>query len=691
MKWHAFQAHGVEIVHEGTEENTGVCPWCDSQKLYINRLAGVYDCKKCGEKGNLSKFLGWVMEQYQKRIKEEPELLEKLAKNRSLPVEALEPWGFGHDGFRYQLPVRDAKGRVVDIRNYEFGSRLMSTSGCSVGLLGCDEINDKERRVWVAEGEWDKIALSWALTKSPSETGVVVGVPGANTFKREWASLFQGKDVTLAYDHDEPGVQGDKKARSLLSNVARSVRSVVWPEDYRDGYDVRDYVALRVKKASKIVAGLRAMVQTTGPALAASQPGGSQGQGPGPGASQPARGGGGPGDSPAEAGGGQGQGTGAAPLAPRAGLAVYRKWLKLPNDDPILFMFGVLFANRIDRADPIWSYMVGSPGGGKSELISSLVDVEGTYFLSSLTPRTLVSGAMGPGGDDPSLMPKLEGKTLIIKDMTSIMSLPEAARAEIMGTLRAAYDGTFVKPFGTGIMRTYKVSFGILAGVTQAIDTSRDLGLGERFLKFRLPTLTPEMRQEATMAAVMGSDQGGRRREELAAAADGMMRWQRSEVAPKLTGDQPQRIIALAWRTALLRAAVLRDRYRDQDVTTKPIIEEPTRLAIQLTKLARGVSWFLGERTVSETAMRVVEKVAHDTPPEREVLVASALRGGSTIKEISERVGLPQATVWRRLRDMMLVGIVTQTKVDRAGIWTFAKQYRHLFLEKADGRGRSHV
>ena len=48
--------------------------------------------------------------------------------------------------------------------------------------------------------------------------------------------------------------------------------------------------------------------------------------------------------------------------------------------------------------------------------------------------------------------------------------------------------GKFNKVFGNGIIRDYKSKFGIIAGVTPAIDTFSALhaGLGERFLKFRM-------------------------------------------------------------------------------------------------------------------------------------------------------------------------------------------------------------
>ena len=107
-------------------------------------------------------------------------------------------------------------------------------------------------------------------------------------------------------------------------------------------------------------------------------------------------------------------------------------------------------------------------------------------MTSSLTPRALVSGANDRDGVDPSLLPKLNMKTLCIKDFTVILGKKEADKEEIFSILRDAYDGSTSKDFGNGLRRYYKVHFSVLAGVTPVIYNSAVMqaGLGERFLKY---------------------------------------------------------------------------------------------------------------------------------------------------------------------------------------------------------------
>ena len=96
--------------------------------------------------------------------------------------------------------------------------------------------------------------------------------------------------------------------------------------------------------------------------------------------------------------------------------------------------------------DPVWLFLVGAPGSAKTEIIRTLRTSK-TYSLSSLTQHTLISG-LKTKGDDPSLLPKLDGKVLVIKDFTTVLSGRRDVRTEICGQLRDIYDGFCEKSFG---------------------------------------------------------------------------------------------------------------------------------------------------------------------------------------------------------------------------------------------------
>ena len=68
------------------------------------------------------------------------------------------------------------------------------------------------------------------------------------------------------------------------------------------------------------------------------------------------------------------------------------------------------------------------------------------HFVSNLTPHVLVSGFKGE--DDPSLIPQLRDKCLILNNYTEVRSLDKGSQEAIYGVLRGAYDGDASRPFG---------------------------------------------------------------------------------------------------------------------------------------------------------------------------------------------------------------------------------------------------
>ena len=59
-----FECHGVEFTAtSGDNECVGICPFClDEGHFYANGATGLWDCKKCGEEGNVVTFLEKIVE-----------------------------------------------------------------------------------------------------------------------------------------------------------------------------------------------------------------------------------------------------------------------------------------------------------------------------------------------------------------------------------------------------------------------------------------------------------------------------------------------------------------------------------------------------------------------------------------------------------------------------------------------------
>jgi hypothetical protein len=138
-------------------------------------------------------------------------------------------------------------------------------------------------------------------------------------------------------------------------------------------------------------------------------------------------------------------------------------------------------SNRLS-GDPVWNLITDSSGGGKTELLRAFRTQPEAYFLSTLTEKTLVSGyrdAKKPALD-PSLLPHLDGKVLIVDDLSPLLSTRRESRNIIMSNLRDAYDGFTDQGKGNLGQVTYEATFTVLAASTLALDRydafEQDLG-----------------------------------------------------------------------------------------------------------------------------------------------------------------------------------------------------------------------
>jgi DNA primase len=167
------------------------------------------------------------------------QIVARYLEQRGWPVQLADELGltvvadqYGYRRIRHPFRLR---GEVVgwQDRAVDANARLRWLS--SQGPIRCPYEADRLRRavevgeVLVVEGVSDLCAVVAAFT-APA----VVGIPGAWGFKPEWAAAFHGLDAYLATDNDAAGAQLRKTIWQALWGVARSVRVVWIPEQYKD-------------------------------------------------------------------------------------------------------------------------------------------------------------------------------------------------------------------------------------------------------------------------------------------------------------------------------------------------------------------------------------------------------------------------------------------------------------------------
>ncbi len=341
---------------------------------------------------------------------------------------------------------------------------------------------------------------------------------------------------------------------------------------------------------------------------------------------------------------------------------VYGQWLIVEDYDFFKIVFGTCFANRLD-SKPLWIYIVGTSGSGKSELLQSLEGHPKIELMSSFTEKALISGLVLPGGEDKndaSLLPKLDGKILVIKDFTTLMKERRDIFANVMGQLRDMYDGKSRRAFGTGKAKLYNSKFGIIAGVTCELDKHITAlsALGERFLIYRLPILTRKQKRARALRASRNINVK-QQEKKIQQAAHYVL-----DLDPTIP-ELPEKILfqieTLAEFVARARTHVDRNRY-NREVLYPPEPEVHTRLLKQLSDLARGICMSREKGVVSFSEIRLIRKVAFDClPGNRAKLLrhlAKIYPEKTTNQQASMVCNLSRSALYYWLDDLHQLGLV---------------------------------
>lgn len=631
-----YKCHGVEFVTKQENERIGTCPFCGKDKhFYANITSGQFSCKHCGEEGNTFSFL----KKYSKMIYEETstEEYKHLAKLRSLPVKALRDWKLGWDGTCWLLPALSEKKTCRDIRRWDPKTKIMrSTAGCKVQLYGWYKAASLApgRTIFICEGEWDAIAMSWLLARAGASEMRAVGVPGAGTFKDSWAEDLAKYKVVLCYDNDPAGEQGALKAYGRLKGDVRGIKILKWPSPYDKGYDVRDFIRDRYKEgcsSASIMKNLKKFMVDPEelPMFVSDEERIEELQ----------------------------EEILDRPPAFSETLEIFERWANMKPDlvNALKIMYATVLSTKVS-GDPLWMYIVGPAGSGKTMLLISLDNNDRCIFRSSITAHTLVSGFRR--APDPSLLPKLNGKCCIWKDFTEVLDRKD--KDEIYSTLRGAYDGQVSKSYGNDVERSYKnLHFSMLAGVTPAVHGDRKAMLGERFLKFEI---FQDIEADTTEQIFSAMADIGKEEKMVAELQKASRRFLSRKVeAPTLPGWVKKRIVALSQLTSVLRAIVERKEYGEPSVLYMPVPEVGTRLAKQLAKLAMFLALIEGHDEVQYKEYKLVEKTAFDTSRKMYLKILqtiSACGGEATVQQIVERTRLKYVTVSRQIDDLYLLKVV---------------------------------
>ncbi len=689
-KLRPYTFHGVtfDAPRESHKDAYGSCPFCHNivrgaqktGRFAVNLDNGLFRCWHCNESGNVQTFLTRIHQlalektthaHYQQLAADRRGIPWQQFRDSQLALDHRHGSERATTHARWLIPTQGLDGRLTSLRVYRPGQAVIGTAGLPLELGGLPALAKHKRGpVILCEGEWDYLALEH-LRKTVKAPSVLLYAPGASVFKKEWSRHLAGRDVYIAYDNDSAGEDGIRHTADLLRGIAASIYTIRWPAETVEGYDVRDLLAdsLEAKLSPALIwSNFLELFQREGA-------------------------------SSSDSGGGGGSEIRVLPKRTKFSTIVKdfseRLFFDKPKQNGLAIMHATV-ASVVLPGDPLWTFIVAPPGGGKTMLLESFRKSRWCIFRSSVHPAMLISGM--DLEDDPSLIPKLKNKTLVLKDYTEIISMPREKQEEIYGILRGAYDGHAMRSFGNGVDRDYDdCHFSLLAGVTDVIHGDDRAALGERFLKYQLVTGGSAYDQSRHIAmAISGMSQQLANESFLRDVTEAFL----EHTIEKLeSGKIPApedwvitRLTALTQIVAHLRTSVPRT-YRDE-LLYRPAPEIGARLGKQLMKLAQTITVVWGLPRITKDVLRLVEQVAFDTARGWGLDIVSVLARSPTplLREhIEHAAHIPSTTCHRKLENLLTVGTVMREVVHtgRDGHppygWTLSPELRDLWHQAKIG------
>lgn len=245
----------------------------NERHLYFNAETGQYQCKKCGQKGNLKTLKKYfnddlvtskankisnttvhtpkkldpaVVEQCHNFI---PERIRTYLHSRGITDEIISEqklgWGNFYGKNWITIPVANNEGK------YEFlklrrdpedknnkSKYIFFPAGSQATIYGWESLSVHQNEIVICEGEFDRLILSKFAIPAITSTA------GATTFKKDWLEHLRNMDrIYIAFDKDKAGeTESEKLIQLLAENLPEaSIYKITLPERMTEGKDISDY------------------------------------------------------------------------------------------------------------------------------------------------------------------------------------------------------------------------------------------------------------------------------------------------------------------------------------------------------------------------------------------------------------------------------------------------------------------
>jgi hypothetical protein len=280
----------------------------------------------------------------------------------------------------------------------------------------------------------------------------------------------------------------------------------------------------------------------------------------------------------------------------------------------IRVILAVYASTYLEKKNPLWVLLIGRPSSNKTTTVDLLKDLEDTYKLDNLTGNPFSSGQKE--SDNPQdLLPLLNGKCFIMKELGTILSRSDEFVKQFIGELIAIYDGNYSKHSPTRGTKRYESYFSHIACVTpQALEERQRYmsQVGPRYLFLRLPALNIEEKEFGFQRIWEGQDAEcleNARRVVTRFCLNLKGKLQSQPVKVYFSEEVKMHLNRMSELLASARGVFYTDRFEKELQDRGFQKEEPFRALQQLKKLAEALAIVDGRSVVETSDLKLVRMI----------------------------------------------------------------------------------
>jgi 5S rRNA maturation endonuclease (ribonuclease M5)/predicted RNA-binding Zn-ribbon protein involved in translation (DUF1610 family) len=644
-----LRTRGFVLFPAGPNFVTHKCPVAEHRTFHrcvtVDTAKNLFHCNDCGKGGSI---IDWIA--LEENITAS-EAMRKLGgdRNGSTPewkIVATYDYTDESGNLLYQvcrLVPKDFRQRRPDGN----GGWIWNMQGVTRVLYRLSEVL-KAQRVCITEGEKDADNLSKLGFTATCNSG------GAKKWRSEDSEVLRGKDVLIFGDDDADGRKRVEQVIKSLQGKAKSITHITFP-----AHDISDYIKSFPSLDEAKAAVTKLIVEAQQPKSPVTEQ------------------------------------TRVAKVERPQTLTTIAEWRRViaknfpalaRTAEICLSVEAQLLLN--DVVNPFALALVDVPSSGKTITLNFFSEPKLlAYTTDNFTAASFVSHATNVRRDDLGnidLLPRIRFKTLVVRELNSILGAKEDDLVKSLGILTRVLDGEGLETdSGVHGRRGYTgdYTFMLLAGTTPIQPrVFKVMGnFGSRL--FFLSLHTPDNDKNVLIAQNRGRD---RKKKEIECrqATENFLRtlWsanlQGVDWSKDNDPDDCLRVVAdCACLLASLRGAINVYRLEPADGEEKlshsvPVIEKADRINCLFGNLARAHALICGRRQLTEDDLWPVLEITFDSaPPTRAKIFRYLIQkdGTLTTKEIEKLLRCATGTALREMEALSVLGVVDKHIEDETG------------------------